>query len=41
MSLVVVLVALPSRLAAVPLDQLAGHWLVPGSLLLGSLHGGG
>ena len=39
MSLVVVFVALPSRLAAVPLDQLATHWFVAGSLLLGSLPG--
>jgi uncharacterized membrane protein YfcA len=39
MSLVVVLVALPSRLAAVPLDAVATHWLVVVSLLLGSLPG--
>jgi len=39
MSLVVVLVALPSRLAAVPLDELTAHWSVVGSLLLGSLPG--
>lgn len=39
MSLVVVLVALPSRLVAVPLDALAAHWFVAVSLLAGSLPG--
>jgi uncharacterized membrane protein YfcA len=39
MSLLVVLVALPSRLAAVPLDALAAHWFVAVSLLVGSLPG--
>jgi uncharacterized membrane protein YfcA len=39
MSLVVVLVALPSRLTAVPLDVLVAHWLVVASLLVGSLPG--
>ena len=39
MSLLVVLVALPSRLVAVPLDALAGYWFVAVSLLLGSLPG--
>ena len=39
MSLVVVLVALPSRLAAVPLDTVLSHWFVAVSLLLGSLPG--
>jgi uncharacterized membrane protein YfcA len=40
-SLVVVLVALPSRLIAVPPDAVAGHWFVAVSLLLGtcSAHG--
>ncbi|WP_222272137.1 sulfite exporter TauE/SafE family protein [Modestobacter marinus] len=39
MSLVVVLVALPSRLLAVPPAEVAGHWFVAISLLLGSLPG--
>ena len=39
MSLVVVLVALPSRLVAVPLDTVLSHWFVAVSLLLGSLPG--
>ncbi len=39
MSLVVVVVALPSRLTAVPLDALAAQWPVVASLLLGSLPG--
>ncbi len=39
MSLVVVLLALPSRLVAVPLDAVAAHWCVAVSLLLGSLPG--
>jgi uncharacterized membrane protein YfcA len=39
LSLVVVLSALPARLTAVPLDTLAAHWFVAGSLLLGSLPG--
>jgi uncharacterized membrane protein YfcA len=39
MSLLVVLVALPSRLAAVPLDALAAHWSVAAGLLIGSLPG--
>jgi uncharacterized membrane protein YfcA len=39
MSLLVVLVALPSRLAAVPLDAVAAYWFVAVSLLPGSLPG--
>jgi uncharacterized protein len=39
MSLVVVLVALPSRLVAVPPGVVAEHWFVAVSLLLGSLPG--
>jgi uncharacterized protein len=39
MSLVVVVVALPSRLTAVPLDAVAGHWFVAATLLAGSLPG--
>lgn len=39
MSLVVVLVALPSRLAAVPFAEVAGHWTVAVTLLVGSLPG--
>ncbi|MEU4231977.1 sulfite exporter TauE/SafE family protein [Nonomuraea sp. NPDC026600] len=39
MSLVVVLVALPARLAAVPLADLAAHWMVAVNLLAGSLLG--
>ena len=35
----VVLVALPSRLFAVPPDALAAHWSVAAALLLGSLPG--
>jgi len=39
LSLIVVLSAFPARLAAVPLDTLAAHWFIAGSLLLGSLPG--
>ncbi|MER6616622.1 sulfite exporter TauE/SafE family protein [Streptomyces xantholiticus] len=39
MSLVVVLVALPARFAAVPLSEIAGHWPVVLNLLAGSLLG--
>lgn len=39
MSLVVVAVALPSRLVAVPVDALAAHWSVAATLLAGSLPG--
>ena len=39
MSLVVVLTALPARLVAVPLTDVAAHWTVIGNLLLGSLLG--
>ncbi|MFF5938900.1 sulfite exporter TauE/SafE family protein [Streptomyces sp. NPDC012508] len=39
MSLVVVLVALPARTAAVPASQLAAHWPVAANLLAGSLLG--
>ncbi|WP_410814963.1 TSUP family transporter [Micromonospora sp. 067-2] len=39
LSLVVVLTALPARLAAVPLSALAPHWTVIANLLLGSLAG--
>ncbi|MDF5759353.1 sulfite exporter TauE/SafE family protein [Spongiactinospora sp. TRM90649] len=39
MSLVVVLAALPARLAAVPLAELAAHWTVTVNLLAGSLLG--
>lgn len=39
MSLVVVLVALPARLAAVPASEVAGHWPVAVNLLAGSLLG--
>nr|WP_281367955.1 sulfite exporter TauE/SafE family protein [Nonomuraea typhae] len=39
MSLVVVLAALPARLAAVPLADLAAHWPVAVNLLAGSLLG--
>ncbi|AQZ63180.1 unnamed protein product [[Actinomadura] parvosata subsp. kistnae] len=39
MSLVVVLVALPARLAAVPLAELTAHWTVAVNLLAGSLLG--
>ncbi len=37
MSLVVVLVALPARLAAVPASAVAEHWTVAANLLAGSL----
>ncbi|MGP4103245.1 TSUP family transporter [Nonomuraea sp. KM90] len=39
MSLIVVLTALPARLAAVPLAELAAHWTVAVNLLAGSLLG--
>ncbi|MGA4686466.1 TSUP family transporter [Micromonospora sp. AB353] len=39
LSLVVVLTALPARLAAVPLSALAPHWTVVVNLLLGSMAG--
>ncbi|WP_327092515.1 sulfite exporter TauE/SafE family protein [Nonomuraea sp. NBC_01738] len=39
MSLVVVLIALPARLAAVPLADLGAHWTVAVNLLAGSLLG--
>lgn len=39
MSLVVVLVALPARLAAVPASALAAHWTIAVNLLAGSLIG--
>lgn len=39
MSLVVVLVALPARLAAVPASVLAAHWTIAVNLLAGSLIG--
>lgn len=39
MSLVVVLVALPSRMAAVPASEVAAHWPVAVNLLTGSLLG--
>ncbi|WP_326631797.1 sulfite exporter TauE/SafE family protein [Nonomuraea fuscirosea] len=39
MSLIVVLTALPARLAAVPLAELAAHWSVAANLLAGSLLG--
>ncbi|MEU5000894.1 sulfite exporter TauE/SafE family protein [Streptomyces sp. NPDC021622] len=39
MSLVVVLVALPARMAAVPASEVAGHWPVAVNLLAGSLLG--
>ncbi|MEU5639695.1 sulfite exporter TauE/SafE family protein [Streptomyces milbemycinicus] len=39
MSLVVVLTALPARLAAVPVSDLAAHWPVAANLLAGSLLG--
>ncbi|MEU7002517.1 sulfite exporter TauE/SafE family protein [Nonomuraea sp. NPDC046570] len=39
MSLIVVLAALPARLAAVPLADLAAHWTVAVNLLAGSLLG--
>nr|WP_322788959.1 hypothetical protein [Lentzea waywayandensis] len=39
MSLVVVLTALPARLAAVSVAELSAHWLVAANLLAGSLIG--
>lgn len=39
MSLVVVLTALPARLASIPLDSMASHWSVAANLLAGSLLG--
>lgn len=39
MSLVVVMVALPARLAAVPASEVAAHWTVAVNLLAGSLLG--
>ena len=39
MSLVVVLAALPARLAAVPLGAIAGHWSIVVNLLVGSMVG--
>ncbi|MFJ7154086.1 sulfite exporter TauE/SafE family protein [Streptomyces sp. NPDC101118] len=39
MSLVVVLVALPARMTAVPASELASHWPVAANLLAGSLVG--
>jgi uncharacterized protein len=39
MSLIVVLTALPARLAAVPIDALTHYWLVVVNLLAGSLIG--
>ncbi len=39
MSLIVVLVAIPSRLLAVPLVELANHWSIVMNLLAGSLAG--
>ncbi|MFB6947981.1 MULTISPECIES: TSUP family transporter [unclassified Streptomyces] len=39
MSLVVVLVALPARLAAVPAVEVAAHWPIVVNLLAGSLLG--
>ncbi|MEV0374561.1 sulfite exporter TauE/SafE family protein [Streptomyces sp. NPDC050636] len=39
MSLVVVLVALPARMAAVPAAEVAGHWPIAINLLAGSLLG--
>ena len=39
MSLIVVLVAIPSRLLAVPLTQITSHWTVVVNLLAGSLAG--
>ncbi|MFE5922610.1 sulfite exporter TauE/SafE family protein [Streptomyces sp. NPDC056468] len=39
MSLVVVLVALPARLAAVPASELGAHWTIAANLLAGSLLG--
>jgi uncharacterized membrane protein YfcA len=39
MSLIVVLVALPARLAAVPASALASHWTITVNLLAGSLIG--
>lgn len=39
MSLVVVLAAIPARLFAVPLAEVAGHWAIVVNLLIGSLAG--
>jgi hypothetical protein len=39
MSLIVVLTALPARLAAVPIDTLTPYWFVVVNLLAGSLIG--
>lgn len=39
MSLIVVIVAIPSRLLAVPLSEVAGHWTIVANLLAGSLLG--
>jgi uncharacterized membrane protein YfcA len=39
MSLIVVLIALPARLVAVPLDILVGYWFIVVNLLTGSLIG--
>ncbi|MEV7004686.1 sulfite exporter TauE/SafE family protein [Streptomyces sp. NPDC093982] len=39
MSLVVVLVALPARLAVVPASELSAHWTIAANLLAGSLLG--
>ncbi|CRK56664.1 hypothetical protein [Alloactinosynnema sp. L-07] len=39
MSLIVVLTALPARLAAVPAAELGAHWMVAANLLAGSLLG--
>ena len=39
LSLTVVVAAIPSRLGAVPLEELAAHWFVAASLLAGSLPG--
>lgn len=39
MSLVVVLVALPARLAVVPASELGAHWTIAANLLAGSLLG--
>ncbi len=39
MSLIVVIVAIPSRLLAVPLAEVASHWTIVANLLVGSLVG--
>ena len=39
MSLIVVLVAIPSRLLAVPLTEVASHWTIAVNLLVGSMVG--